>query len=239
MADSKLAFKQLQVHEFDEGITIAERVKLVAPILNQLIRDWRERKYTKGVESFQQDLINRLRKAGLMKKRIYTVDRVGVHPDNRQGAGLVPIDVHDLLQRIVAGGWNWLKVDAMASELPPDEAEEWREFNENLANESMGLLPPIVKENIAIVTARGSHTTAAVRCMEYGSKGTDAPKTHPPLEAGFLFLILCPIQGRAGVRGRNRETPTLLNISSQYLSNAFTQSCVMMTCASRKQRSLQ
>ena len=78
------------------------------------------------------------------------VDDVGVHPDNREQATLVPVDAHDLLHRLVVDqGWSWAKVVALACEIPNNpEGEQWRKENVNLAIGTGGLLPPYNGEKL-------------------------------------------------------------------------------------------
>ena len=95
-----------------------------------------------------------------------------VHPDNREGAGLVAIDVHDLLLRIVHLGWNWSKVDVLAAQIPPNaEGERWRNFSAKVATSSGGLLAAVKPDELEACTGRGSHTTASVRCMLHSVLG--------------------------------------------------------------------
>ena len=161
------------VYEFKDEIPLEERVKAMKPILNALIRDWTRGEIKEGTRAFQADLVIRLRKAGLLKEKVkYHVKNVGVHPHNRNKTGLVPIDVQTLLDRIVNDGWDWAMVDCLACEIPPNNmGQEWIEFNLKLANQSKGQLPKHLAHQIEIVTVRGSHTTAVVRCIEYGAKG--------------------------------------------------------------------
>ena len=56
-------------------------------------------------------------------------------------------------------------MDTLAGEIPPtDEGKAWREFNATLAEGSDGLLAPVNKDELEVLTVRGSHTTASVRC---------------------------------------------------------------------------
>ena len=95
-----------------------------------------------------------------------------MHPDNREGAGLVPIDVHDLLLRIVNDGFSYTMVNLLGSTVPTTaEGQRWRDFNEMLANGSGGLPPQFKASFMEAVTVRGSHTTSAVRIVKLGAKG--------------------------------------------------------------------
>ena len=153
--------------------TVDERVAMTAPIINDMIEAFEPKKGIDGVQTFQQELLKTIRGALLSDDGWYFAKKVGVHPDNREKCGLVPIDVHDLLNLIAAAGWSWTECEgALASEIPPNEiGGKWRAFNVALAEKSDGLLPVCDGDMLEIVSARGSHTTACVRCMVIGSKG--------------------------------------------------------------------
>ena len=88
--------------------------------------------------------------------------------------------MHDLLKVFVGQGFLPELVDALVSEIPPTDAGgEWRAWNEKLARKSDGFLAPIVGNDLEYVTARGSHTTAAVRC--YACTESDVRGVHKAL----------------------------------------------------------
>ena len=130
---------------FADDTTIEARVAAVAPIINEMCQAFVQGAIEDGNKQFQELLLAKIRAAELLRDDIWhQVDNVGVHPDNREGCGLVPIDVHDLLLRIVNDGWSYSEVDALAAEIPPnDEGQKWRAFNEQLAAMSNDLLAPI------------------------------------------------------------------------------------------------
>ena len=53
-----------------------------------------------GVEALNTRLVKIIDGAGLIEKKLFQVDRVGVFPGNREDTMLVPIDVQDLLLRL-------------------------------------------------------------------------------------------------------------------------------------------
>ena len=158
---------------FPDGVPIEPRVEVVAPVINAMIAAFEMGEIKDGCQYWQEHVINKIRTAMLLVDMNWmNVDFAGVHPDNREGAGYVPIDVHDLLLRIVNDGWSYLQVVALAAQIPPTPTgDEWRSFNERLAAGSNGLLAPVRKSFLEIVTVRGSHTTAAVRLYKHGAKG--------------------------------------------------------------------
>lgn len=158
---------------FPTSTPIQERIAIIAPVINALIQQHDDGKMADGVETFQEEMLNRIEAAGLMEKNKWLqVDVVGVHPDNREHAMLVPVDVHNLLQRMCTDGWSFKRWTALACEVPRNElGKSWCKKNVELVVGSDGLLPTINPDLIEILTGRGSHGTAAVRCMKLGCKG--------------------------------------------------------------------
>ena len=157
---------------FPSEATVETRVMVTAPAVNSMIAEFFAAKLGDGVQVFQEALLEKIRAAGLLKDgQFFQCDVVGVHPDNREGTGIVPGDAHDLVQRIFLDGWRMKLVDCVACYIPPTaEGKEWRNFNEKLAQESGGLLPPCQPSFLQIVTSRGSHTTAGLRIVKMGAR---------------------------------------------------------------------
>ncbi len=54
---------------FDMGMSMAARVHVISPIINMMIEDHDSGDSSLGVEAFQEDLIGRIRAAGLMENK--------------------------------------------------------------------------------------------------------------------------------------------------------------------------
>ena len=192
----------------DPALAVQERVAAVAPILNKSISDFINGDSPEGVQVFQENLLKLIASAGLSDHRWVSVERVGVHPSNRECTGLLSIDVHELLLRIVRQGWSWKAVDALACEVPPtEEGQKWRDYNKALMESSDGLLASSNTDRLDLLTARGSHTTACVRCYALGSVGVHEelcvdgtvskatiigkePSMQEPLDKGIQYLTI-------------------------------------------------
>ena len=107
------------IQDIGETVSLQARVNRIAPILNAQIDEFEGGNAKEGVQSFQVALRMRIRRANCSRIRWIPVRRVGAHPHNREKTGIVPIDMHDLLRRMTADGWNWELVDALACEMPP------------------------------------------------------------------------------------------------------------------------
>ena len=159
------------MHTFEATVPMATRAKVVGAIINARIEDF-EFSDGQGVDAFQEELENRMRAANLITSEWVQVDKVGVHPDNRERTMLVPVDAHDLLLRMCHDGFSRKKCITMAGEIPPTpDGLQWRKKNVELANSSEGLLPSYNLDELEIATARGSHTTAAIRIAKIGAVG--------------------------------------------------------------------
>ena len=157
---------------FNMSVPVSDRVAVLSPVINSMVEEHDSGEAVVGVEAFQEDIIERIRSAGLLESKWLQVDHVGVHPDNREKAMLVPIDVHDLLKRMANDGWSYKKWEAMACEIPAGPVgEAWRKMNERLAEGSDGMLAPYQGDMLEVLTGRGSHGTAALRAMKVGAKG--------------------------------------------------------------------
>ena len=149
---------------FPSGTELADRVAASAPVLNHMCDAFDSGQVKDGVQAFQTLLVDKMREADLLYEQRLHSKLCGCHPSNREGAGIAPIDVQELLWRIIEDGWSDIMVDAMASEIPPTaEGERWREFTERLQRQSDELLAEVDKCSLTIASSRGSHTTAAVQ----------------------------------------------------------------------------
>ena len=79
----------------------AERVKEV----NEMITDARNEK--SKLKSTLEKIMEILISIGMAYREWIPLHRLGVHPDNRFGAGLLAADVQKLLNKIINAGWSW------------------------------------------------------------------------------------------------------------------------------------
>ena len=96
----------------------AERVAELQVPLNAAIAAWSAGTQTEGVQAFQKKILDAIKANGLSEVRWELPLHVAVEPHNRDGAGLVPADVHDLLQIFAEQGWDYDKCQhALAVEM--------------------------------------------------------------------------------------------------------------------------
>ena len=95
---------------------------------------------------------------------------VGVHPKNRNGVGVTPSDVHDLMGGVADDGWSWnFVVGATCFERPrPGEADEYDTFNVDLVENSDGLLAPVIRGVLKFFSVAASHTNQGLRAALAG-----------------------------------------------------------------------
>ena len=170
---------------FPAGTPQAERIQKVAPAINDMLEAFEanaaEMSSSMGVEDFDNMMMDYLYSAGLLEKgKIIQVDYVGVHPDNRERAMVVPVDAQDLLHRwATLDGFSLKKWRAFACTIPAGEMGQlWKDLNKQLAVASNGLLPPCTQE-LEVVTGRGSHSTTALRCAKFSAKAVHADLAGP------------------------------------------------------------
>ena len=79
------------------SVSKMDRIAAVAPMLNAAIQQMDEGDLHKsmGIEKFDDELFKVIDTAGLMdKNRVYQVEKVAVHPDNREEDMIVPVSAH-------------------------------------------------------------------------------------------------------------------------------------------------
>ena len=96
----------------------AERVAELKGPLNAAIAAWDCGTQKEGVQAFQKKILDAIKANGLSERRWELPMHVAVEPHNRDEAGLVPADVHDLLQIFAEQGWDYDKCQhALAVEM--------------------------------------------------------------------------------------------------------------------------
>lgn len=188
--------------------TVQERVDLVAEKINNLCWQLLSGEDVGGMECFQKMLLDIIHKAGLSEKDVLIdVSLVGVHPDNREGSGLVAADVQQLLSIMVQAGYVRNKTKLLVCEIPGGKLGEfWRSFNDKIAEQSDGFLPPSRSSFMKYVTVQGSHTTGAIRCVKFGARSAhktlgdgcissskiieSRPSFDEPVNQGMYFVVI-------------------------------------------------
>jgi hypothetical protein len=155
----------------------AARIAAAAPKLQQLVDAIESGTYEQGAEAWDDVIMKTLDSFGLLSRERRSIDHVGIHPDNRVNTMLVPVDMQDLLLQFCQKGFNPRKWSALSCTVPAGpEGAIWRGKNQELVDKSGSLLPPIVADQITLLTARGSHGTSALRAAKFGCKSI-----HPKL----------------------------------------------------------
>ena len=97
---------------------------------------------------------------------------VGVSPLNRDGSGINPVDVHDLLGDIVTAGWLDSRVTAIGVEPSCEQELLW---NHDFFKHAENMLGTMDTSQIKALSLAGSRTNAVLRC--FAQKG-DEMVTH-------------------------------------------------------------
>ena len=91
---------------------------------------------------------------------------VGVHPLNRDGAGIICSYCHELLDSVLTVGYVPGRITAMAVEITDDSV---RKFNEDLVRGANGLLGELDGSRLKAVSLAGSHTSFMLRLIAQGA----------------------------------------------------------------------
>ena len=129
----------------------------------------------KGAESEQlaqgsAKILVILQRHGLMHKQRLHPDYVGVHPNNRDGLGLNSQDVLELISNIAAVGFEDSIPNPLCVEIPMGDTRT-KAFNEELVNQSGGIIPPFNSNCLKFASIAASHTNAALRVLSHASLG--------------------------------------------------------------------
>ena len=86
---------------------------------------------------------------------------VGISPLNRDGSGVNPVDVHELLSDILAAGWLDARVTAIAVEPSSQGDIAW---DQDFFAKTAGLLGSVDAGQLKVLSLAGSHTNCVLRC---------------------------------------------------------------------------
>ncbi|CAE7217968.1 unnamed protein product [Symbiodinium sp. CCMP2592] len=119
-----------------------------------------------GLVRIVENCLNYLKSKHLLTSMQLEASLVGIHPCNRDGYGVNPQDVRDLVDSIVDGGYVPTRVHAVGVEVEGDWVRQW---NKKLFESAHGLLGSLEPEAIKITSICGSHTNCALRLFQQGA----------------------------------------------------------------------
>ena len=122
-----------------------------------------------------RQLLKYLAKNGIAYYMVVSCMLVGVHPDNRDGSGVLPSQVVELLSGIFALGWDEDEVKAVCTEIGMMQRAA-SVFNEELVAAANGMLAPIA-EQLKFLSLWGSHTNQCLRALKCGQPHPDTSMT--------------------------------------------------------------
>ena len=148
---------------------------------------------------------------GMCYVKVIDVLEVGVHPENRDGSGLIIAKVNNMTMIYWTDGFNRDKVFATLIELPQDrdKCDDIRNFNARLIRASDGLLANTDVDLMKYMTVAGSHSTASCRTIKFAAKTTvkeladsngcvrasllldKEPSMREPIETGLEYDLIC------------------------------------------------
>ena len=109
-----------------------------------------------------QECLQIFRWANLLSQMRLSPLSVGVHPSNRDGAGIITSDCHELLDNVLSVGFVPGRIQALAVEITDDSV---RKFNEELARGACGQLGEMQGDTLKAVSLAGSHTNFTLRLL--------------------------------------------------------------------------
>ena len=110
--------------------------------------------------------LNLLEKHGFLYKAQMHCKHVGCHPKNRDGSGINIVDVHNLIDNIVASGFVLNRVSSLGVEVLEASEVNW---NMKLVEQAGGKLGEMDGNLIKVLSLQGSHTNMAFRMIFQGA----------------------------------------------------------------------
>lgn len=108
------------------------------------------------------EVLNILERHGHVYSLQLKPSMVGISPLNRDGSGVNPIDVHELLSDIATAGWLDSRVTAIAVEPCSEHDLTW---NAEYFKRTGGLLGTVDVSQLKALSLAGSHTNCVLRCF--------------------------------------------------------------------------
>lgn len=131
--------------------------------------------HTSLVQSVRQ-ILGELKTAGLAYEMKLLPRLVGTHPANRDGFGISPVAVHDLISSIFSLGFDHHEVRCLCVEVRPGDTSV-NEYNRTMIAGSGGMLAALEGE-VRFASLWGGHTNQALRCIAGAVKHSDERLCH-------------------------------------------------------------
>ncbi|CAE7358923.1 unnamed protein product [Symbiodinium sp. CCMP2592] len=146
-----------------------------------------------------QDLLQLLKQNNLVTSMRLSPMHVGVHPKNRDGAGIIAGDCLELLENVLSVGFVRDRITALAVEITDASV---RRFNEDLVRGSGGQLGELDGDMLKVVSLAGSHTNFMLRLLSQGAA---------------LSTSAASVDGRLSLEKVARRDPELANAAREGL----------------------
>ena len=151
-----------------------------------------------------EQVVKLLIDAGYAVVEVVKNHRIAIHPANRDGTGVDPVEVHGLLSRICANGFAFEELGVRWA-FEASSSDSARFFNEALVKASDGLLVLQDWRDVELLAVAATHTVTGFNCAAGGARGLDGNRSidgrfskdkHPavplsmakPLEMGFEWV---------------------------------------------------
>ena len=154
---------------------IMKTAKRVAATVNAMIDKYEQDQlaYKGGIKGLLREIEALLLKENLAYVMRVPPEKIGPHPTNRYGSGLIPCDVHDLMEIIIDAGWDPEEVKkARAVEMPPISSKRgkaYRQWLKELTKSTEGHLSTYDME-LFILSLTCGHTTGGLRSIKMKAK---------------------------------------------------------------------
>ncbi|CAK9053630.1 Putative mitochondrial protein [Durusdinium trenchii] len=148
-----------------------------------------------------KELINVLKKANLAWEAQLPANQIGVHPENRDGCGILVSHVQRLIEELCELGYDSQLTRNICVEIPHDRVPS-EDFNIKLADGSGGALAKVAPGTLRFLSLSGGHTNQAIKAIAAGCQHQSAQLTMDGSLSMAKIKEKCPELARVAEQGQ-------------------------------------
>lgn len=142
-----------------------------------------------------------LRQANLAWEAQLPANQIGVHPENRDGCGILVSHVQRLIEELCELGYDSQLTRNICVEIPHDRVPS-EDFNIKLADGSGGALAKVAPGTLRFLSLSGGHTNQAIKAIAAGCQHQSAQLTMDGSLSMAKIKEKCPELARVAEQGQ-------------------------------------
>ena len=148
-----------------------------------------------------QPFMSVLRQANLAWEAQLPANQIGVHPENRDGCGILVSHVQRLIEELCELGYDSQLTRNICVEIPRDRVPS-EDFNIKLADGSGGALAKVAPGTLRFLSLSGGHTNQAIKAIAAGCQHQSAQLTMDGSLSMAKIKEKCPELARVAEQGQ-------------------------------------